>query len=241
LRVATYVWQLTRDYPAAEADDRRLPLSEVWFKTHDGPTWMGHYDAHPHAPRSAGSLGDLVRSYAARGLAFVPWCVPSGEDLAAEAELAMCVLDALVAAGAPPRLAFDVEVEDTPNFWKGSPSDLLDLVGRVRSGHPTAELTLVVYQDAEIGLSQIAPAFDVLSSMDYWPQYATQPEAQLQSSHDRLARFGKPIVYGLPGDAPWPELSAALHWVHAHHSRHVLWRRGLIPRETWDHIRSLNL
>jgi hypothetical protein len=239
LRVATYVWQLTRDYPGAEADDQRLPLSEVWFKTHDGPTWMGAISTHPRAPTSASTLADLVRWYAARGLGFVPWCVPTGEDAVAEADLAISVLDGLVAAGAPPRLAFDVEVEDTPNFWKRSPSELLDLVSRVRARHPSAELTLVVYQDAEIGLSQIAPAFDVLSSMDYWPQYGTHPIAQLQSSHARLTRFGKPVVYGVPGDAPWHELADALRWVHRHRGRIVLWRRGLIPPDTWGLIARL--
>ena len=239
MRVGTYVWQLTRDYPGAEADDRRLPLSEVWFKTHDGPTWMAHYYAHPRAPDSSASVSRLVAWYAERGLGFLPWCVPTGEDLAAEAALASDVLDGLVAAGARARLAFDVEVEDTPNFWKSSPSKMVDLVSRVREGHPSAELTLVVYQDAEIGLGLIAPVFDVLSSMDYWPQYRTEPLAQLQSSHDRLARFGKPIVYALPGDAPPAELASALRWVHAHGSRPILWRRGLVSSEAWDLIASL--
>ena len=160
MRVATYVWQLTRDYPGAEADDRRLPLSEVWFKTHDGPAWMGHFDAHDRAPASSASVSRLAVSYLQQGVGFAAWCVPTGEDVAAEADLAIAVLDGLVAAGARPRLAFDVEVEDTPNFWKGSPSQLIELVSRVRARHPSAELSLVVYQDAEIGLSQIAPHFD---------------------------------------------------------------------------------
>ena len=240
MRLAAYVWQLTRDYPGSQPDDRRLPLSEVWFKTHDGPTWMRHFDAHPRAPVSAASVARLVRWYAARGLAFVPWCVPTAEDLSAEAALAGEVLDGLVSAGAPARLAFDLEVEDTPNFWKGSPSELLDLVGRVRLRYPRAELSLVVYQDAEIGLNQIGPHFDVLASMDYWPQYGTEPLPQLEASRDRLRRFGKSIIYGLPGDAPPAELATGLSWVQAQGSQAVLWRRGLVPLETWDVIASLN-
>jgi hypothetical protein len=239
LRVGTYVWQLNRDYPGAEADDRRLPVSEIWFKTHDGPAWMGHFYTHPRAPSSLASVADLVRGYAACSLSCVAWCVPTAEDVAAEAALAGGVLDGMLAAGAPARLAFDVEVEDTPNFWKGSPAQLLELVTRVRQRHPRAELTLVVYQDEEIGLSQLAPAFDVLSSMDYWTYYGTQPLAQLQSSHDRLAAFGKPIVYGLPGDAPEAELVIALRWVEAQGSRAVLWRRGLVPLHTWELIARL--
>jgi hypothetical protein len=239
LRLPVYVWQLTRDYPGCEADDTRLPVCAVWFKTHDGVTWMGHIYSHPRAPVSTLGIGHLVRWYASLGLRFLPWCVPTAEDIPREADLAIQVLAGLELAGAPLQLAFDLEVEDTPNFWKGSPVQAEELIGRVRQRYPRAELTLVLYQDAEIGLNQIAPLFDGYSTMDYWTNYATEPEVQLLGSHQRLAGFGKPVVYGLPGDAPRSELAVALDWIRTQAGgRCVLWRRGIIPRENWDLVAS---
>jgi hypothetical protein len=234
VKIASYVWQLTRDYPGADPDDAHLPISEVWVKTHDGVSWMSHFDDHPAAPGSTAGLADLVRHYADRAIGCVPWCVPTGEDIRREAELAHEVLVGLERAAAAPRLAFDVEVEDSPNFWKGTPDELAALVGRVRQASPRAELWLVLYQDTAIGLERVAPLFDGYVTMDYWNNYRTQPEAQLDQSRRRLAAFGKPIAYGLPGDAPSAEFARGLSWVARQpDGRAVVWRRGITLAENW--------
>lgn len=239
MRIPAYVWQLNRDYPGAEPDDANLPLSEVWLKTHDGVTWMGNIYRHPAAPLSGASVTHLTQVYAQNNIRFVPWCVPTGEDIPREAEIATEVLDGLAAAGAPLRLALDIEVENTPNFWKGTPAQLAELVDRIRQAYSSAELTLVLYQDVAIGLNTIGPLFDVFSTMDYWNDFGTQPEVQLRGSLQRLAPFARPIIYGLPGNAPQVELVRALNWVETNGGgKAVLWRRGTTSHDNWDLVAS---
>jgi hypothetical protein len=233
MRIATYVWEFTRDYPGAQADDRALPLAAVWVKTHDGATWMGDIAPHPAAPRSSAGVAHLAQVYAAQGIDFLPWCVPTGRDLAGETARAVEVLDGLVAAGAPPRLVLDVEADATAAFWKGTPADLRALVAGIRAAHPQAELVLCHYQYDEIGFAQIADLFAAFTTMDYWTDFGVRPETRLDWSYAHLAGVGRPVTWGLPGDATPADMTRALAWVRDHGGRAVIWRRGTTAAPVW--------
>lgn len=236
MRPAVFVWQFDRDYPGAEPDDRRLPISAVWVKTHAGSTWMGQVYAHPAAPRSRASVTHLAQTYRDQGLEFWPWWEPQGRDRDGEVARCVDVLKGIADAGLPPRLVFDLEVEPTPHFWKGTPGQVVELCDRIRAEVPEAELWLCHYQDTAIGLPQIAPAFAGFVTMDYWTDFGVTPEAQLWASAQRLGVYGKPVIYGLPGAAPAAEMARALAWVRDRRAQAVLWRRGTTTAEVWQTV-----
>jgi hypothetical protein len=240
MRTASYIWQLNKDYPGADPDDTHLPISSVWFKTHDGVTWMGQIYHHPAAPVSSASVTHLVQIYAAQGIDFLPWCVPTAENIPEEANRACEVLAGLEAAGVPLRLAFDFEVDTTPNFWKGTTAQAIDLIHRVRTRYPAAQLTLTYYQYSTF--AAIVSLFDTLSTMDYWNDFGNTPEDQLQASYDRLTPLNKPIVYGIPGNAEPVMFQRGLDWLKAHGGPpYVAWRRGTTRAENWTAIASFNM
>lgn len=237
MKIATFVWQFDEDYPGMSADDRALPIAEVWCKTHAGPHWMASAYVHPAAPAGADSVAHLVQVYGAQGIGFVPWCEPTGRDLPGEIARASEVLEGMTRARAAPRLVFDLEVEPTANFWKGTPADLRALVAGIRDRVPRAELCLCHYQHDEIAFGAIADLFDSFSTMDYWNDFGVDPLARLGWSHGRLAGLGRPVIYGLPGNAPTAEMLRALAWVRdVGGGRAVIWRRGTTTAANWQAI-----
>lgn len=238
MKTAFYVWQFDVDYPGPERDDRNLPMDEVWVKTHDAVYWMGHAYQHPAAPVSAASVAHLVQLYAQNGVRFTPWCVPTGANIDAETALACEVLDGMAQAGVEKRLVFDVELDSTPNFWKGTPQSLRRLIEGVRARHPDAYLILCHYQYAEIGFDQVQDLFDAFSTMDYWTDFRMTPEARLNWSYDRLAKYGKPIIWGFPGDATADDMARALRWVEQRGGKVVIWRRGTTTPAVLEAVRA---
>src|SRR5206468_2215518 len=101
-----YIRRLQQDYPGAQAEDAHLPLSDVWFKTHHGPRWMKAFDGHPATPQSADDVVELVGIYRESNAELLAWCVPTGADIAAEAQLQssrnrLAVLEKAIVFGLP--------------------------------------------------------------------------------------------------------------------------------------------
>jgi hypothetical protein len=236
-RVYVFVWQFELDYPDASGthDDRTLPARGFWVKTHAGATWMGRISRHPAAPRGADGVMHLARVYGDQGFEFWPWCEAQGRALDAEIARGREVMQALKAAGLPARLVVDFEVESTGNFWLGSREDAVRLMAELAQ---EGEVWLCHYQDRQIWLDDLAPHVTGFVTQDYWPDFRTTPEAQLLASTQRLARFDKPVIYGLPASAPPDELGRALRWLAERGARGALWRRGTATAATWAAIQD---
>lgn len=235
-RAYVFVWQFELDYPStAPADDRELPARGFWVKTHAGATWMGQVSPHPAAPRSADGVRHLARVYADQGFEFWPWCEAQGRAVDAEIARGREVLDALRSAGLPPRLVVDFEVEHTGNFWVGTREDARRLIRELAQ---SGEVWLCHYQDEAIWLPELGPMVTGFVTQDYWPDFHTTPEVQLLASTQRLAQYGKPIIYGLPAAAPAAELSRALTWVAERGMPCAIWRRGTATADTWAAVRA---
>lgn len=229
VKVDAWIWDFGLDYPGSSNDDTTLPLSRVTLKTHESSRWF-----------SAAQLAGYIDIYRQQGIEFSAWCVPTG--LVDDAALAISVLNDMRAAGiAEPWLQLDVEVEPTPNFWKGTPAQLEGVFSRIRSACPWAKLILCTYQfdDAAYGINRVAPYADWLCTMSYWNDFRTAPELRLQYEVSQLARHGKPIQFGLPGNAPATEMTRALRWLDPRGGLEIppiIWRRGTTTAETWNAI-----
>lgn len=79
-------------------------------KSHDGTDLMGAFYRHPLAPVSLDEIQRQYEAFGQHGIAFVPWCVPTGRDVPAEAALAV-----EVARRCDNRI--DVDLETGQGFW----------------------------------------------------------------------------------------------------------------------------
>ncbi len=115
---------------------------EVRIKTHQFTTWTGRFDAGPAWDMT--SLVELRRvrdALKARGIRLVPWAVPMGLDVEAEAQFG-----AMVARECG---ALDLDVEPYAEFWPGIPrrdfSAVAPYFARLRQlCGPSIDLTLDV-------------------------------------------------------------------------------------------------
>lgn len=229
MRVETWVWNLDGDYPGVTNDDTQLPIGRACLKTHESSRWF-----------SAAQIAGFVDIYRQQGIDFSAWCVPTG--LVDDSGLAISVLNDMRAAGIEsPWLQMDVEVEPTPNFWKGTPAQLEQVFARIRQACPWATIILCTYQfdNSFYGIDRVAPYADWLCTMSYWNDFRTSPEERMQFEVNQLRRHGKPIQFGLPGNAPSHEMTRALEWLAPRGGLEIppiIWRRGTTTRATWDAI-----
>jgi len=230
MRVRTWLWNFSTDYAGADNDDTRLPIGEMAIKTHESSRWF-----------SPTQLAGFAKIYRDQGIEMSAWCVPTG--LVDDAALAIAVLYDLRAAGIDePWLQFNVEVEPTPFFWKGTPAQLATVFRTVKAACPWAHLELACYQyGSEFNFPMIAslPEVERIASEDYWNDFRTTPEARLTFSYDNMKPYGKPMSFGLPGNAPAHEMTRALQWLDPRGGLEIppiIWRRGTTTRATWDAI-----
>lgn len=250
MKTRAWIWQLNTDYPGANGDDTKLPIGEVWVKTHDGVSWMGMFYGHSAVPIDAKSVANLKRIYNDQGIDFVPWCVPKGTDPLREAQLAN---EVIAVTGS---MVFDVEPYQ--HFWEGPKSNIRPYIRAIRAANPSANLTLSFdprYGDAwgpfvdklaEIGFDEWLPYMDSLAPQVYWDTFGVDPRWLLDHIWARLASTGKRIVWALPGDDPDParfrrgfEYAVRLA---AHQAPYKgmggtsLWRRGVVPAANWETV-----
>ena len=230
MRVRSWLWNFSTDYPGSTNDDTQLPIAEMCIKTHESSAWF-----------SAAQLAGFSTIYRDQGIEMTAWCVPTG--LVDDAALAIKVLNDLRAAGIPePWLQFNVEVENTPYFWKGTPEQLANVFRTTKAACPWAHLELCCYQyGAEFDFAQVAamPEVERITSEDYWNDFGTSPEARLTFSYGKMAPHGKPMSFGLPGNAPAGEMTRALRWLDDRGllaTPPIIWRRGSTTQATWNAI-----
>jgi hypothetical protein len=234
LKVESWIWNLNDDYPGVNNDDSQLPIGRACLKTHESSRWF-----------SAAQLAGYIDTYRQQGIEFSARCVPTG--LTDDAALAISVLNDMRAAGiAEPWLQMDVEVEPTQYFWKGTPAQLEGVFSRIRSACPWAKLILCTYQfdEATYGISRLIPYIDWIATMSYWNDFRTAPELRLQYEVSQLARHGKPIQFGLPGNVAAGEMTRALRWLDPRGGLEIppiIWRRGTTTLETWNAIAAYQM
>jgi hypothetical protein len=234
LDTEVWIWNLNDDYPGVNNDDSQLPIGRACLKTHESSRWF-----------SAAQLAGYIDTYRQQGIEFSAWCVPTG--LTDDAALAISVLNDMRAAGiAEPWLQMDVEVEPTQYFWKGTPAQLEGVFSRIRSACPWAKLILCTYQfdEATYGISRLIPYIDWIATMSYWNDFRTAPELRLQYEVSQLARHGKPIQFGLPGNVAAGEMTRALRWLDPRGGLEIppiVWRRGTTTLETWNAIAAYQM
>lgn len=250
MKTRAWVWQLESDYPGVEGDDAKLPIGEVWVKTHDGVSYMSAFSNHPAAPKNAASVAHLKTVYGNQGILFSPWCVPKGLDPAAEAAIAIEV----IRAGGN-RLILDVEPYQY--FWTGPWSNLHPYMQAIRAACPDAWISLsfdprygtyggyTVDHMAEIHIDEWLPYVNCLVPQDYWDTFGTDPVWEVEHTWERLQYYGKTVVFALPGNDDDPArfrkgLERAVQLAGSQDPMGwggtSLWRRGVTAQANWDII-----
>lgn len=252
MKTRAWIWQLNQaDYPGPDPDDRNLPISEAWVKTHNGIYWMGDVYSHPAAPRNTDGVRRLREIYEAQGIGFVPWCVPQG--LAPETEAAIAV-EVLKATG---KLVLDVEPYQW--FWTGPFSNLHPYMQAIRRAVPNAWICIcidprygtygryTVDKYADIRFNEWLPYIDAVATMDYWDDFGVDPVWQIDHTWARLKDVGKEIIFTLPAVSPVEKFRRGLARaveVGTHQSAFgatSIWRRGGWTMANIDAVRNQEL
>ena len=232
MKMDVWVWN-SGDYPGVQQNDSLLPIGRIWLKTHESSSWY-----------TQGQISDFMRIYAEQGIDFAAWSVPVGRHVN-DTDLNVRVLNMLRNAGIEqPKLQLDIEVEpQTGNFWLGDNAQLYSMIRRTKQQCPWAHLTLCMYQywgafDLDVcGL----PEVDQLATMDYWNDFRKTPEERLQLSINSLTGYGKPIQFGIPGNAPPHEMLRGLQYLDDRRLLTVtpiVWRRGTTTAANWEVFRT---
>jgi len=254
VKTRSWIWQFDTDYPGVEPDDSKLPIGEVFVKTHDGVSYMSAFCDHPATPKNAASVAHLNSVYANQGIMFSPWCVPKGLNPAAEAAIAIEV----IRAGSN-RLILDVEPYQY--FWTGPWANLHPYMQMIRAACPDAWISLscdprygtyghyTVDHLAEIHIDEWLPYINCLVPQDYWNTFDTDPVWEVEHTWERLKDYGKTIIFALPGHDDDPvrfqrgleratQLAGAqdpMGW-----GGTSIWRRGETRRANWDAITQVD-
>ncbi|HSP54451.1 MAG TPA: hypothetical protein VLS25_02590, partial [Dehalococcoidia bacterium] len=246
IKIEAVIWQFNRDYPGTEPSDLNLPIKTVYVKTHDGADWMSTYDPSPSAVSGPDALRNLISTYSYQGIDVVAWFVPYGTDIEGQVRMAEQVIDTGVKG-----LYADVEPYDgfcadncamlADQFWK-----------RLRNERPNAQLG-VTYDprtqwQAPAAIASWLSVADVAAPDCYWESFSGQgvwgdPGTCLLQAHADLRAMtpGRNVEFApmLQGATSAPLMRAALDTALSLGANRVsLWRRGVVPSEVWDEIRS---
>jgi len=246
VEVRAVIWQLQRDYPGAADDDKQMPFRAVQVKTHDGTDWMSTYDEHPLAVSGPESLRTLIDIYGAQGISVSAWFVPAGRDVARQLDMATQVIDSGVSA-------LYADIEPFAGFCNADCEYLADeFWTKLRQERPNARLGVIydprVQTWGPSATSKWLAVADEAQPMCYWETFAGEPpwddpaKCVSQAYADLwLLVPGKTLDYApmLQGDStPW-RFREALDAAAAVGSERVsVWRRGVVPAETWDMVRT---
>jgi hypothetical protein len=141
-QVSAWVWQFDRDGDPfvirREAFARNM---RVIVKSHDGLRWMSRWDKSSGAVSGPEQLKRLKRFFGRYNVPMDVWCVPTGADPIAEAEMCSQVIDTGVE-----RLYLDLEKGESGQFWYGSGDDAVGFGQELRRLQPDA--TLIVAPDS---------------------------------------------------------------------------------------------
>lgn len=173
-------------------------VDNVRFKTHQWLSWNGKpkaggYDTSPYAITNLDAVKARCDDFRDRGIRPIPWCVPMGLDVEAEAQF--CARVANVAG------ALDFDVEPYEEFWpgiaRGDYGAAVPFFARVRDLAPDAEFTLdFPARNTAWEWGKIKHAVELAAP--YVDRFALQSYFGLAQAQDAEARVavlgtGKPI------------------------------------------------
>lgn len=246
LKIEAVIWQFNRDYPGADQNDANLPIKTVYIKTHDGTDWMSTYDPSPHAVSGPDALRRLIQIYSYQGIDVVAWFVPYGSDIEGQLQRAREVLDTgvkgLIADVEPYRgFCHDQCAFLAEQFWK-----------RLRQERPAANLGVTYDPRTQwhgpAALAEWLSVADMAAPECYWETFAGQgvwgdPGGCLIQAKADIGRLvpNRNIEFApmLQGDTSPGSIRAALDTAaYLGASRVSLWRRGVVPAEVWNEVRT---
>lgn len=253
-----WVWQFRHDGDLAEIRDVLAAHGlGIALKTHDGTQWMSRYDPSPEAVSGADQLLRLASYFEAGGVPFHCWCVVHGTDPAAEAEMAVTVLN----AGAR---SLAIDLEPHPGFWRGTADSALRYGEAVRRVHPSAALVTSVdarpWEVDRVPMAEFASFTDAFAPQVYWGTFNTASNVRkyrlagedpgdggvtagfaIDSAVRALEPFGLPIV---PiGDGTIDDAVAWREFVDESYARSApavsVWRYGVASTSIWELLRDV--
>ena len=256
MSVSAWVWQFDTDGDPAfvrhVAADRNM---RVIVKTHDGLNWMSKWDSSPKAVSGPEQVGVLRDYFGKAGVAFDAWCVPTGVDAVAEAEMCSQVIDA--GAG---QLYLDLEAGHDGNYWYGSNADATRFGEELRRLQPKATLIVAPdsrpWQAAHVPVAEFAEFCDAIAPQAYWKLFNTEanhrrlaesgfapapegvtPELMMEVTAGTFERYRRKVVPIGDGEASAADWSRFMGEAERRGLEAIsVWRFGLPRTDVWDSI-----
>jgi hypothetical protein len=253
-----WVWQFDED---GSAEDIRRSLAEhglgIILKTNDGPRWMGRWDKSEDAVKDANRVRRLRDYFESEGVPFHAWCVVTGKDPQAEAEVCAEVLE----AGAR-SLVLDLEPNDKGDYWQGRPRDAYLFGSALRHRQPNAHVVVAPdprpWQVDAVPLREFADFSNEIAPQAYWKTFNSSanyrllrergwdvdagvtPELILDVSAATLQPYGlpiRPIGVGTADVDAWRRFVEHAFRLGMDHVS--VWRYGVSNPEVWPLLREL--
>lgn len=157
-------------------------------KSHQHLNWMGNVYSHPLVPKSLDSIKRLYEEFGAKGIHYIPWCVPMGLDVPQEVNLAVAVAKACGGH-------IDIDLEPYPEFWD---------VNRVGNGRipeyfdrlRQSGITVFCDFDARgnladpLGLERITHLVDRFLTQSYWVGFGSPYSTVIRHAVSYMQRIG---------------------------------------------------
>jgi hypothetical protein len=187
-RDLVWVWRFSVDGEPDEIGARLLDANlGILLKTHDGLNWMADFDDSDYAVTGSNQVAVLANYYESAGIPFHAWCVITGEDPAAEAEMAAHVL-----SGGARSLYIDPSPES--GSWHGNAEAAITFGHELRSLHPEATLMLALdprpWVLERVPVAELAALCDGISVKELWTTF-DHPDG-----HSEFAENGWPVRAG---------------------------------------------
>jgi LysM domain len=184
-RDLVWVWRFSVDGQPDEIGARLLDANlGILLKTHDGLNWMADFDDSDYAVTGFNQVAVLANYYENAGIPFHAWCVISGQDPAAEAEMATQVL-----WGGARSLYIDAGSES--GAWQGDAGAATMFGQELRSLHPAATLMLALdprpWVTEKVPVAELAAFCDGISVKELWTTF-DHPDG-----HSEFAENGWPV------------------------------------------------
>jgi len=201
MKKSIMAWQLnnTREQTVREwVDTLRLGGIDCFrVKSHQHLNWMGNVYRHPLAPAGLNEIERQYEAFLAEGIWYLPWCVPMGLNVAAEADLAI-----EVARRCGNRI--DVDLEIGVDFWdtkRLGTRGVVDYFARLKDAGLWVMVDTAMFEGwvEALALAEIAPYVDRFLSQSYWIGFGRSYEKVIRADVAEMRRFTAGEI-GIVGD-----------------------------------------
>jgi hypothetical protein len=260
-RHLAWLWQFSED---GDPEQVRRQLADngmgIMMKTHDGTTWQAKWDHHPMGIADAQHVKSAAAYFEAMNVPFHAWCVVSGTDPIAEAQMAADVL----LNGNVRSLTFDLEPQEGRNYWQADHKEAKVFGEELRRLAPKARLVVAPdprpWQVKEVPMPEFASFCDEIAPQTYWDTFHNQanvnmysrygvqledasgitPELLLNNSRDVFGNYGLPIRPVGAGAAGPEDMGRFVSHAHKLGMESVsVWRYGTTQEGVWSVLRQL--